>query len=685
MKKFLVIFVVLAALVGGGVFFAIQKYVNEDEIRARIIAVVKEKTGRDIAFSKLRVMPVVTPLPALMVKIEDVTFSNASWASEKIMASLGSIEVNLALKPLLDKKVEILKFIIDKPAVHLEVALDGRQNWDFGHAKPAKEEGEKSGGPSQIDGAVEGLKKDLKFSFSQFELRKGEIEFVDRKSRSGVRLEKIDLTANYPDFSSPIQLDGWCEYLGKRVSLFASLDKPVALLNGGASQGKVTLKSEGLVDVAAEGKLSTSGTLLAGKISADLPSISKFAAWQKATPEKNMPFDHVKFSSAAVLTGAELKLEKAKLSLDEVEAAGDVSLGLATPKPDFKARVSLNKLNLDRFTGGPKESEGNGNGGGKASPREDWDDTPLNLGGLKAVNADLVLQTKGFSLRGAEVGSSTLTVLLKDGNLHFKSSEASLFGGRFLSDLTLNTAGKSPAVTFKFGMNDVEAKPVLTTFAGFDKLSGKADATVDVSSSGNSQRALIGNLAGGGDFNFKNGSLQGIDFVNILSSIQSRLAEMGVGEGKTDFVDMGGTFKIENGVARNDDLKMRGPLVQATGSGNVDLPKKWINYRALPVLTASSAVEGAKGLTVPVDIRGPFNNIKVKPDYKSVVSNLLGNPEDVKATVKNVRENGKQIIKDFKKNPDAALESLFGNGGLFGKKKAPEPEPDPMLEPAPAP
>ncbi|MDI1227617.1 MAG: AsmA family protein [bacterium] len=684
MKKFFISLLILALLIGGGVFFAIKKYVNTEEIQARVVAAVKEKTGRDIAFTSMRIMPFVTPLPVLMVKLENVTFQNAPWAAEKSMAELGALEIRVALKPLLDKHIEIVKFTLDKPVIHLEVAADGRKNWEF---TPAKKDGAEK--PASTPGTSTSYAQDLTFKFSQVEITKGAVSYVDKKGGANVALDKLDLMITYPDLDSGVQLDGWAEYMGKRVSLFMALDKPMDLAKGGASQGKLTLKSDGVVSTSAEGKLATSGTMLNGKLDVDIASLPKFAAWLSGGKEQAMPFTHVKFSSTAAFSVEALKLDNAKLVLDEVQADGDITLGLNGPKPDFKARAKLNKLNLDRFTGGEKAAKGDGAPAPKG-PQSDWDSSPIDFSGLKTVNADLVLNTAGFSLRGADVGPSTLTVLLKDGNLRFKSSEASLFSGRFLSDLSLNASQKTPSMTFKFGMSDVEAKPVLTTFADFSKLSGKMDATVDVSSSGNSQKSLVGNLGGNGNFNFKNGSLQGIDLVNIMSSIQKRLGEMGVGEGKTDFVDLGGTFTVTNGVARNDDLKMRGPLVQTTGSGTVDLPKKYINYRAMPVLTASSAVEGAKGITVPVDIKGPFNNIKVKPDYAGALTKILENPEDMKAVVKNVRENSKDIIKDFKKDPNAALNNLLGGGGLFGKKKAApvedvpaaDPEGDPATDPA---
>ncbi|HYD19384.1 MAG TPA: AsmA family protein [Patescibacteria group bacterium] len=678
MKKFLLVFLLIAMLAGGGVFFAIKKYVNTAEIEARVVAAVKEKTGRDLAFSRMRVMPFITPLPALMVKLENVTFSNAEWAGAKPMTELGALEVRLALRPLLEKRIEILKFTLDKPIIRLQVAADGKKNWEF----PAQKKDGAQKPAAQGDAKAPDYAKDLTFKFSQVEIVKGAISYLDAKTGTNLALEKVDLNINYPDLDSGVQLDGWAEYRGQRVSMFLNLDKPLELAKGAGSSGKLTLKSDGVFTATAVGKLATAGTFLKGKLDADITSLSKLSAWLSGGEQQDMPFTQVKFSSAAELSAAALKLSGAKLALDEVAAEGDVALALAGAKPAFTARARLNKLDLDRFTGAAKDEPGNTNGDAKAQPaakQQDWDATPLDFSGLKAVNADLVLSTAGFSLRGADVGPSTLTVQLRDGNLRFKSTEATLFGGRFLSDISVSAAQKTPTATIRFGMTDVEAKPVLTTFADFDKLSGKMDAVVDVTTAGNSEKALIGNLTGNGSFNFKNGSLKGIDLVSIMSSVQKRLGEMGVGQGKTDFVDMGGTFTVANGVARNDDLKMRGPLVQATGSGTLDLPRKYINYRALPVLTASSAMEGAKGLTVPVDIKGPFSNIKVKPDYAGAITKILENPDDIKAAVKHVRENSKDIIKGFKEDPDAAIGNLLG-GGLFGRKKKTDAEEQPPVE-----
>jgi AsmA protein len=178
--------------------------------------------------------------------------------------------------------------------------------------------------------------------------------------------------------------------------------------------------------------------------------------------------------------------------------------------------------------------------------------------------------------------------------------------------------------------------------------------------------------------------LEGIDLVNIAKLVQKRMTDLNVGEGKTDFVELGGTFVIKNGVATNSDLKMKGPLLQASGSGSIDLPKKYIQYRVIPVLTASSAVEGASGISVPVDIKGPFSAIKVKPDFASVVQGIVENPEDAKKVLKNVKEQ----VKALKKSPGKLLQGLIGGGGIFGapvQPSGPPPQPQPETAPNPAP
>lgn len=688
MKKFLIFIVVLALLVGGGLF-ALMQFISVDKVKSQVVESVKKATGRDISFDAMQ--PAIF-FPNVGLRLRNVKFSNVSWAHDKNMLELDELDLHLALKPLLSKQVQVAKLILKKPVIHLETSGEGKGNWEF--PKAAKEKGEEKESAEPSTGGK--MASGFKFKFGVMQISGGGLlTFRDGKKGTVAKLDGLNANLTWPEFESALQMDGEFNYKGKRVNLLVNLEKPLAFSEGKTSGGDFQVKGDGFT-FKVDGNFASAGTMLSGKVDVSLPVLSDFAGWLEGGKTK-LPFEKCSFTSAAVATENAIKLNGIKLKLDDVSAAGDVSATLGG-KPNITAKLSLNKLNLDRFMEASKETAAvKGDKASSAPKQQEWDDTPMNFGGLKTFDADFTLKTDGFSVKGADVGPSTLTAQLNNGVLHAKSSEAKMFSGTVSTDLTVNAAG--PSLGFKFNLSGVQAEPVLTTFANFKKLDGTAYMTADLTSSGNSQKAIINNLAGKGTFDFKNGSLKGIDLANFAKLIQNRLQDMNIGEGKTEFVDMGGTYTVTKGIAHNEDLKMRGPLVQATGSGDINLPEKFIKYRVIPVLTASSAVENAKGLKVPVDIKGPFSNIKVKPDYQSMISNILGKPEDAQETVKNIRTQGKDIIKDFKKDPNKALNQLFGipspepapapveqsPDAAQGTAPAPAPAPEPAPEPAPGP
>lgn len=676
MKKFMIFVLVLLLLVGGAVI-ALPKLVSMEKIEAEAKSQFHAATGRDIAFDKPRLFF----WPNIGVKLKNVTISNPKWAKDKNMLELAEMEVSLALRSLLDKQIEVKRFTLKAPVISLEKASDGRTSWELSGTAKKVADNQDAGKSASASSSMKGYGLKL----GEFMLADGKVTYRDGATGKTEMLEDVDMSVNLPDLNSALDMDGAFKYHGKRINVVVGLEKPMALVDGSSSKGSLDIRAD---DVTAKisGLIATSGTFLKGDIDANISSLSKLVAFINGTEAEKLPFEKISFKSSAEVTADKMKLSGASLSLDDLNAGGDVTVNYSSAKPDIYARLAIDKIDLDRFVGGEDAGAAAGNKTATAQGQTKWDDTPIDFSGLKAVNADLILQTKGFSLKGADVGPSNLVVKLDGGNLSFKSSEASLFDGKFSSDLSVNAATSTPSMSFKFDMTGVQAKPVLTTFADFKKLSGAADANVAVTSSGKSQRAIIEGLNGQGAVVFKDGSLEGIDLVNIAKMIQSKLTNMNIGEGKTDFVELGGTFTITRGVATNKDLKMRGPLVQASGSGDVDLPAKMVAYRIVPVLTASSAVDNAGGISVPVDVKGPFNNIKIKPDYAAVIQNALKNPEEIKKTLKNVedqfdpmKDNFKTLKKDLKKDPAKALQGLLG-GGMFGQQPA-APAP---AEPAPA-
>ena len=671
MKKFLLTMLALLLLVVG-VGAALPWIVSPDMIRKEVAAQVSKATGRDFSFGAVKFVL----WPDLGLELKDAVLGNPSWAKEKDMMTLESVDVQLALKPLLQREVVVKKFVLNKPVIHLEIGTDGEASWNFARTTVAAPDG---GAGISVD------RQDFSLKPGEVQIKEGKLTFSDRRKKTSESVESVNLTASLADLASPLRVESDFFFRGKKAELELDIAIPVDMLGGKKSPGSLRFKTED-ADFKVDGVFSKYDILPDGKVDADILSPAKLLAWLTGEPEKAVPFRRVSFTSRVQVAGDMLKLLDATLAFDDMRAEGGVDVRFGK-KPEVIAKLSVGKLDIDRFIDAAKAVPPSG-GGAEPKQAEEDADTPVDFSGLNGFDAALDLKTGGFTLKGVETGACDIFVSVKEGNLRFKSSGADLLEGKFSSDVTI--VQNPNTVTVKFSMAGVQAKPVLAAFADFKKLSGKVDASVNVTTFGTSKKALIKNMGGNGSIMFKNGALEGINLVSIASMLQKKFDQVGLGDGKTEFVTMGGTFTMVSGIANNADFSLQGPLVKATGAGEVNFPEQTLKYRIIPVLTATADPNAASFLSIPVDIKGPFDNLKVRPDYASVLQKAVSDPEAVKETIKNLKGQGKtleQEIKSIKKDPGKLLNVLTGKSSLFGKPatvKTPEPTPAPV-EPVPQP
>ena len=68
--------------------------------------------------------------------VNDVSFSNASWASSEDMLNVGEIRFSLDLLPLIKGQISIQEIAVLSPEVRLETSKTGQVNYDFSKEKP---------------------------------------------------------------------------------------------------------------------------------------------------------------------------------------------------------------------------------------------------------------------------------------------------------------------------------------------------------------------------------------------------------------------------------------------------------------------------------------------------------------------------------------------------------------------
>jgi AsmA protein len=633
MKKLIIGLVAVIVLVIGAVL-VIPFVVPVETVKSQLLAQVKEATGREARIDgdfKIAILPRVEFVAG------KVSFANAKGSKTKNMVSVDRLNVQVALFPLLGGKVEIDAFVLEKPVISLEIDKNGKPNWEFGSGKkPATKasavKSEKKSGGSGGTG-LSGLK------LGDVRLVDGQVSYSDARTGKTERLEAINLKIALPSLDSPMKADGSLIWNKEKIDLSFGLSNPNGFLNGKKTDVETRIATAP-VTLSFKGSAATGGKLKAGgALDLYVPSIRKLTAWVGAPlTAPGSGYGPLKITGQVDVDGAKYAFRKAKLSVDKISGSGEVAFDGGRPKPLVTAILSLGMLDLNPYL--PPEAKAgdkgaakpaSGAGGAKPAVAAGWSDDPIDLSGLKAVDATLDLSVAGILIRKIKIGQSNLGVTLKNGVLVTNLKKMALYKGTGRAKLTANGAGRIPRIAVDFDLANFQANPFLTDAADFKRLEGAANADLKVTTQGRSQRELVGALNGAGKVTFLNGAIRGINIAAMLRNVASAFMDSSAKKAqKTDFAELGGTYVIKRGILTNSDLSLKSPLLRLSGKGTVDLPKQTVNYRLEPKIVASTKGQGgsgsASGISVPVIVSGPWANLSYKPDLAGALGGLAKSP-----------------------------------------------------------
>ncbi len=231
----------------------------------------------------------------------------------------------------------------------------------------------------------------------------------------------------------------------------------------------------------------------------------------------------------------------------------------------------------------------------RAPPRprnnEEWSDKPITLGLLKKVDADVTLDTGKLTARKLAIDKAHIAVSLADGRLKARLDPMTLYGGKGSAGLEVDASGAVPAYHNTLRFEHVALAPFLTDSIGVRQIEGTGVIALDVSSHGDTARAIMGGLTGKGSIDFRDGRLRGVNLGQVARSIQHLLGTSVNADSFTDYTDMGASFTLANGVLDSNNFHMAGPVLHASGAGSVDIGNRTIDFRIVPATTASVAHE----------------------------------------------------------------------------------------------
>ena len=391
----------------------------------------------------------------------------------------------------------------------------------------------------------------------------------------------------------------------------------------------------------------------------------------------NLKYGKTKASNIRI----DLKADGQKLSLNPVAAKVDDSqinanIGVTRfSDPIYSFNVNIDKLDADKYITKSDQSVAKSTG-----------DTPIDLSALKKLNASGDAKVGWLKLANVTTQNVNIGLKADNGLVTVSPFSANLYQGSMNGILKVD-ARATPSISFKQDMKGIAIGPLLVDAINNDMLDGKGTLNVDVSTSGNSVSALKKALNGKAAVNLADGAIKGVDIAGTIRDIKSKAtlfkdkSSLGADQSKkTDFSEFTASFDIKNGVAHNEDLAMKAPilrLAKGDSRGEIDIGKETINYLAKPTVVKSLKGQGGAdldtlaGFSIPVKITGTFSAPKYGMDFAAIGA----------AVAKS------KLLDQVGGEKSGAIKELLGGGdkadalqGLLGKKKPAEAAPSETSE-----
>jgi AsmA protein len=698
-------------------------FVDPNDYREDIEQFVERETGRDLTLTgdiKLSVFPWIA------LELGPASLGDAPGFGDEPFASIQEARVSVRLLPLLRGKVEVGNVRLVGARVRLITDEQGRNNWaDLGGEDDASADESKTDTPTELptiaglevrDAAIvmENRQEKSRQTIRDFNLKTGrlqsgepfdlETDFVfDQEpemsahvrltanvtadlERNAHRLAKpeIDVTITgqgYPQKGVPIAIRAdsleadVAQELYRLVALnvttnwagegFPQAGVPITLAakDFNANLAKQTLELTALdmnvagahITGALTGEEILDAPRLRGPLKLDPVSLREWLpklGVEVPTTEDPKVLEKFSFSSNVALTKTSAELAEIVVQLDDTTAKG--MFGVA----DFDSNalrfdLNVDRINADRYLPPPTEEP-------ETKGEEPPTEIPVEM--LRSLNARGQLTVGEAIFAGMTFSKLRLGVNARDGKVRFHPSEASMYGGQYRGDISIDATGQVARVSLDEHVSGIDFAPLFKDFFETDRVSGKGNLNLKLTGSGKTTDDIMKTLDGVLDFKVNDGALEGTDLWYEIRRARAVLRQQPVpertGPVRTPFTALTGTGTMKNGVLTNNDLNVAMQYLKVTGQGTVDIPNDALDYRlmatVLKIPREEADAEQMQELVdaqIPIKVTGALTDPKVRPDLEGYLKGKV--KERVDQEKEKLEEKVKEKLGD-------KLKDIFG-------------------------
>lgn len=336
---------------------------------------------------------------------------------------------------------------------------------------------------------------------------------------------------------------------------------------------------------------------------------------------------------------AQADLDKKNLStamkgkLDESSFDAKFGMNKFTPAA-YTFDIDIDRIDADRYKSKPAAAA---KPAPKAAEPASAAEKPLDLSALRDLQAAGSLRIGALKVENIKVSNVKLDLRAAGGKININPLAANLYGGSVNGSLSA-TASKTPQYSVRQNLTGINIGPLLKDAIDKQPIDGRGNVQLDITTQGGAFAQMKKQLNGTARMELRDGAVHGINIAQVIRNAKSKLGEIRGNEAaqkgtgstteKTDFSEMTASFRIVNGVARNDDLDVKSPLIRVTGAGDINLAQDRLDYLVKATVVSTLQGQGGpelqalKGLTIPVRLTGPFTAIDWNVDFKGLAGAL---------------------------------------------------------------
>lgn len=337
---------------------------------------------------------------------------------------------------------------------------------------------------------------------------------------------------------------------------------------------------------------------------------------------------------------------QARGTVNEQRFDARIDADLAPSRPRLQVDANFTTLDLNRFIA-PSA--------GPAGPAPAPAALALSLQPLLWADGSVRLQVARLSRAPYQIDALVLRARVANGTLDLQQLTGRAWGGRF--DASGSASAADNRLRLRLRGDDVDMRALLADTTGYDGLRGRGRIDADLNSRGSTVGALRSALGGRLVLRLQPAALRGVDLTQTLGAWRTLSASgsdvvASSAVRQTDFSLLAASFELRDGVARSSDLQGESEFLRVSGEGSFDLGRGSLDYllRTRVVNTASGRAGPEmvflNGVTVPVQLQGPFGNIQWQVGWGAVSAGVAARsvPNVVRGTVGGVARGAAGLL-----------------------------------------